>query len=29
MTTSANKVFYNTTGTNPTATAAGDLYIHY
>jgi hypothetical protein len=29
MTTSANKIFYNTSGTNPTATAAGDIFIHH
>lgn len=25
----ANKVFYNSSGTNPTATAAGDIFIHH
>ena len=29
QTSTANKIFYNSTGTNPTATAAGDIYIHH
>ena len=29
QTSAANKIFYNSTGTNPTATAAGDIYIHH
>jgi hypothetical protein len=24
-----NKIFYNTTGTPPSGTATGDLYIYY
>jgi hypothetical protein len=28
-TANSNKIFYNTTGTPPTGTAAGDLYIFY
>ena len=29
MITAANKIFYNTSGTNPTATSAGDIFIHH
>ncbi len=29
MTTASNRVFYNTSGTNPTAQAAGDIFIHH
>ncbi len=28
-TANSNKIFYNNTGTPPTGTAAGDLYVFY
>jgi hypothetical protein len=28
-TANLNKIFYNTTGTPPSGTAAGDIYIYY
>jgi len=29
MATASNRIFYNTSGTNPTAQAAGDIFIHH